>query len=66
MLVRGKTVRATPAGQVLLAHVEQLRMMESDLLGGPQTGRLPGTPGTHGTICCWTWLLKTRTTPMRR
>ena len=34
LLVRGKTVRATPAGQVLLAHIKQLRLMEADLLGG--------------------------------
>ena len=33
LLVRGKTVRATPAGQALLAHIKQLRLMESDLLG---------------------------------
>ena len=36
LLVRGKQVRATPAGQALLAHVKQLRMMEADLLGGLQ------------------------------
>ena len=34
LLVRGKTVRATPAGQALLAHIKQLRLMEADLLGG--------------------------------
>jgi LysR family transcriptional regulator, chromosome initiation inhibitor len=37
LLVRGKQVRATPAGQALLAHVKQVRMMETDLLAG-----LPG------------------------
>ena len=36
LLVRGKHVRATPAGQALLAHVKQVRMMEADLLGGLQ------------------------------
>jgi LysR family transcriptional regulator (chromosome initiation inhibitor) len=36
LLVRGKQVRATPAGQSLLAHVKQVRMMEADLLGGLQ------------------------------
>jgi LysR family transcriptional regulator (chromosome initiation inhibitor) len=36
LLVRGKQVRATPAGQTLLAHVKQVRMMEADLLGGLQ------------------------------
>ena len=34
LLVRGKQVRATSAGQALLGHVKQLRMMEADLLGG--------------------------------
>jgi LysR family transcriptional regulator (chromosome initiation inhibitor) len=38
LLVRGKTVRATPAGQVLLAHIKQLRLMESDLLAGLSGG----------------------------
>jgi LysR family transcriptional regulator (chromosome initiation inhibitor) len=38
LLVRGKTVRATPAGQTLLAHVKQLRMMEADLLASLQGG----------------------------
>ncbi|ABM38995.1 HTH-type transcriptional regulator ArgP [Polaromonas naphthalenivorans] len=37
LLVRGKQVRATPAGQALLAHVRQLRLMEADLMAG-----LPG------------------------
>ncbi len=40
LLVRGKTVRATPAGQALLAHAKQLRLMEADLLGN-----LPRAPG---------------------
>ena len=31
LLVRGKLVRATPAGQTLLAHIKQLRMLEADL-----------------------------------
>ncbi|WP_411885651.1 HTH-type transcriptional regulator ArgP [Polaromonas sp. YR568] len=38
LLVRGKQVRATPAGQALLTHVRQLRLMESDLLAGMQGG----------------------------
>jgi LysR family transcriptional regulator, chromosome initiation inhibitor len=38
LLVRGKQVRATPAGQALLAHVKQVRMMEADLLSGLQGG----------------------------
>jgi LysR family transcriptional regulator (chromosome initiation inhibitor) len=45
LLVRGKQVRATPAGQALLGHVKQVRLMESDLLNGLQgagaTGRGP-------------------------
>jgi len=32
LLVRGKVVRATPAGQALLAHIKQVRLMETDLL----------------------------------
>lgn len=38
LLVRGKTVRTTAAGQALLAHVKQVRMMEADLLSGLQGG----------------------------
>jgi len=34
LVVRGKAARATPAGQALLAHVKQLRLMEADLVGG--------------------------------
>ncbi|QDL53325.1 HTH-type transcriptional regulator ArgP [Rhodoferax aquaticus] len=43
LLVRGKTVRATAAGQRLLAHVHQLRMMEADLRNGdvPQADTSP-------------------------
>ncbi|MDO9030534.1 MAG: HTH-type transcriptional regulator ArgP [Hydrogenophaga sp.] len=41
LLVRGKTVRATAAGQALLAHVKQLQMMEADLLAGLQGGGEP-------------------------
>ncbi len=37
LLVRGKRLRATPAGQALLAHARQLQLMEADLLAG-----LPG------------------------
>ena len=39
LLVRGKQVRATPAGQSLLGHVRQVRLMEADLLNGLQGGR---------------------------
>ncbi|MBT9465836.1 HTH-type transcriptional regulator ArgP [Hydrogenophaga sp.] len=41
LLVRGKQVRATPAGQALLGHVKQLRLMEADLLDGLQGGAQP-------------------------
>ena len=34
LLVRGKTVRPTAAGQALLAHVKQVKLMEADLLSG--------------------------------
>jgi len=30
LLVRGKTVRATPAGQALLAHAKQVQLMEAE------------------------------------
>jgi LysR family transcriptional regulator (chromosome initiation inhibitor) len=40
LLVRGKTVRATPAGRVLQGHVKQLRLMEADLIGELQGGKL--------------------------
>ena len=36
LLVRGKQVRATPAGQALLGHVKRVRLMEADLLDGAQ------------------------------
>jgi LysR family transcriptional regulator (chromosome initiation inhibitor) len=42
LLVRGKAVRATAAGQALLAHVKQVRMMEADLLSGLQGGGASG------------------------
>ncbi len=38
LLVRGKTVRATTAGQALVAHIKQLQLMEADLLTGLQGG----------------------------
>ncbi len=34
LLVRGKQLRATPAGLALLGHIRQLRLMEADLLSG--------------------------------
>ncbi|MFW5333008.1 HTH-type transcriptional regulator ArgP [Hydrogenophaga sp. ZJX-1] len=47
LLVRGKQVRATPAGQALLAHVKQLRLMESDLLAGLQGGGVGARDGVR-------------------
>jgi len=44
LLVRGKRLRATPAGQALLAHVKQVRLMEADLVSGLQ-GRGAGKAG---------------------
>ncbi|PZO18318.1 MAG: ArgP/LysG family DNA-binding transcriptional regulator [Burkholderiales bacterium] len=41
LLVRGKQVRATPAGQALLGHVKQVRLMEADLLDGLHGGAQP-------------------------
>lgn len=43
LLVRGKQVHATPAGQALLAHVKQIRLMEADVLSG-----LPGGAALRG------------------
>jgi LysR family transcriptional regulator, chromosome initiation inhibitor len=31
LLIRGKTARATPAGQALLTHIKQVRLLEADL-----------------------------------
>lgn len=38
LVVRGKRVRATAAGQALLAHVKQVQMMETDVLEALQVG----------------------------
>lgn len=48
LLVRGKTVRATAAGQALLAHVKQVRAMEADLLANLQgVGSVDGGTGSR-------------------
>ena len=44
LLVRGKQVAATPAGQALLGHVRQVRLMEADLLGGLHGGTADRAP----------------------
>jgi len=46
LLVRGKTMRATPAGRALQSHVKQLRLMEADLIGELQSGRADGIEET--------------------
>ncbi len=46
LLVRGKRLRATVAGQALLAHARQLQLMEADLLAS-----LPGHAPAAG--CDW-------------
>ncbi len=38
LLVRGKQVRATPAGQALLGHARQVRLMEAGLVTGLRGG----------------------------
>jgi LysR family transcriptional regulator, chromosome initiation inhibitor len=43
MLVRGKQVHATPAGQALLTHIRQVQLMEADLMAD-----LPGSGGGIG------------------
>ena len=43
LLVRGKRVAATPAGQALLGHARQVRLMEADLVTGLR-GSGPGQP----------------------
>lgn len=42
LLVRGKTIRATPAGQTLLTHVRQVQSMEQDVLRDLQRGATEG------------------------
>jgi len=42
LLVRGKVVRATVAGQALFAHTKQLQLMEADLLSVSASGSKAG------------------------
>lgn len=42
LLVRGKTQRLTPAGQQLLGHVKQVRLMEADVLAGLRGSAVTG------------------------
>lgn len=45
LLVRGKTVSTTAAGQALLTHVRQVRLMETDLLQALSGGAAAGAAG---------------------
>lgn len=49
LLVRGKTVRPTPAGQALLAHFKRIQLMEQDLQAELQDAR-PGQPRAWRTL----------------
>lgn len=49
LLVRGKQVRATPAGQALLAHIRQVRLMEADFVDG-LLGSQTGAEGAMHTL----------------
>jgi LysR family transcriptional regulator, chromosome initiation inhibitor len=42
LLVRGKVARATPAGQALLTHIKQVRLLEADLAQTLQPARQAG------------------------
>jgi LysR family transcriptional regulator, chromosome initiation inhibitor len=42
LLVRGKVARATPAGQALLTHIKQVRLLEADLAHTLHPGRSTG------------------------
>ena len=43
LLVRGKIAHATPAGQALLTHIKQVRLLEADLAHTLQPGAAGGT-----------------------
>jgi LysR family transcriptional regulator, chromosome initiation inhibitor len=49
VLVRGKVARATPAGQALLSHIKQVRLLEADLAHTLQPAR-HATEGQHTSI----------------
>ena len=50
LLVRGKVVRATPAGQALLGHIKRVRLLESDLVA-----QLPGAPSDASISAAARW-----------
>jgi LysR family transcriptional regulator (chromosome initiation inhibitor) len=51
LLVRGKQVRTTAAGQALLAHIKQVRLMESDVLNALQGGSAAGGKTRWQSLC---------------
>ena len=51
LLVRGKQVRTTAAGQALLAHIKQVRLMEADVLGALQGGGAAGGRARWQSLC---------------
>jgi len=51
LLVRGKQVRATATGQALLAHIKQVRLMESDVLGALQGSAAAGSKARWQSLC---------------
>ncbi len=51
LLVRGKQVRTTAAGQALLAHIKQVRLMEADMLGALQGGGAAGNKARWQSLC---------------
>ncbi len=50
LLVRGKHVRATPAGQALLGHIKRVRLLESDLAAQLPGGGKQGQPNARQTL----------------
>ncbi|MFT7402787.1 MAG: LysR family transcriptional regulator (chromosome initiation inhibitor) [Hydrogenophaga sp.] len=51
LVVRGKQVRTTAAGQALLAHIKQVRLMESDVLSALQGGAVAGSKVRWQNLC---------------
>ena len=51
LLVRGKQVRTTAAGQALLAHIKQVRLMEADVLSALQVGGAAGGRARWQSLC---------------
>ena len=69
LLVRGKAVHATPAGQALLAHVRQVRLMEAELLDardGAGAGRLRSLSVAVNADSLSSWFLAGVAAPIRQ